>query len=298
MWGRWFRTRGEGTSEATFTPGASLDQSELLALRDLARRLNLAQATATRAGLGISQRRGRGLDYHESRHYQAGDEVRHIDWRVTARTGQMHTKIYRDAREMPVWLILDTTESLWFGTRKALKVVQLARLAALIGWATTLRGDRVGWMTAHRTQSPLGGTKGATQLIHELAHLKPDENWSLINELSRLGPQLRGGQLWLLGDASRWDTALIRQLGGLNQRINSRIAQVIDPFEETPFRGRLRLSDGDASQTWRGTSLQGFYADQRAFWQHLTDQAHGYGLRFDVVRTNDELPHLVHRLSL
>ncbi len=300
MWGRWFKpfTVAVRGAPAPDEPVAQLEQTELLALRDLARRLNLGQATAARAGLGVSRRRGRGLDYYESRHYQPGDEVRHVDWRVTARTGHMHTKIYRDAREMPVWLVIDATSSLWFGTRRALKVVQLARLAALIGWATSLRGDRVGWLTPAQTRPPQGGTKGVTQLVHSLVALQPADDWSLEEALQQLTPQLRGGQLWLLGDASRWDDALLQQLAHVRARIDCRLAQVIDPFEETAFRGVLRLSDGDRSQRWRGGALQPFYADQRAGWQHLTAQAQRYGLRFDTVRTTDELSHLAHRLSL
>ena len=84
------------------------------------------------------------MEFAEARPYQPGDNVRHIDWRVTARTMRTHTKLYREERERPVMLVLDQCRQMFFGSRKRLKSVQAARMAALMGWRALLRGDRVG----------------------------------------------------------------------------------------------------------------------------------------------------------
>jgi uncharacterized protein (DUF58 family) len=111
----------------------------LIALRLRAR--SLASALARRvssvpAGAHGSRFRGRGVDYRESRIYQPGDDIRHMDWRVTARSGRPHTKLFEEERERSVLLIVDQNPSLHFGTRVRFKSVQLARAAALVAWAT------------------------------------------------------------------------------------------------------------------------------------------------------------------
>ena len=76
-------------------------------------------------GSYLNRLKGRGMEFAENRLYQPGDDVRHIDWRVTARSGVTHTKLYREERERPVMLVLDLTRSMFFGTQKRLKSVQL-----------------------------------------------------------------------------------------------------------------------------------------------------------------------------
>lgn len=122
---------------------AQLD--ELIDLRRYARKVHYKPASSlVNAGNHLSKLRGRGMDFAEVRHYQAGDEIRHMEWRVTARTGQPHIKLYQEERERPVVILNDFNPSMYFGTRIAFKSVLAARLAALIGWTAIKQGDRVG----------------------------------------------------------------------------------------------------------------------------------------------------------
>ncbi|MCD6535126.1 MAG: DUF58 domain-containing protein, partial [Deltaproteobacteria bacterium] len=73
------------------------------------------------AGSTLSRFRGRGMDYAESRIYTPGDDIRSIDWRVTARTGKTHTKLYAEERDRPVMTLVDFSPSLYFGTKEAFK---------------------------------------------------------------------------------------------------------------------------------------------------------------------------------
>lgn len=96
------------------------------------------------AGRHKSAMRGRGLDFKEVRQYVAGDDIRNIDWKVTARTQKTHTKVFSEERERPVLLVVDQSSSMFFGTQEYLKSTVSAHLAALGAWRTVDVGDRVG----------------------------------------------------------------------------------------------------------------------------------------------------------
>ena len=119
---------------------------ELIALRAAGESLNLAAMRVRALGEGghLSPFKGRGVEYDESRLYQPGDDLRTMDWRVTARTGKPHTKIFRDERDRPVLVWLDLRRPMHFATRGAFKAVRAAQTAALISWSAVANGDRLG----------------------------------------------------------------------------------------------------------------------------------------------------------
>ena len=127
--------------------GIRLTIDELLALRREALALDLSsnyRVSSTLAGGYRSKFRGRGMDFDEVRLYQPGDDIRNIDWRVTARTGKPHTKLFREERERPLFLLLDQSKHLFFGSRVAFKSVIAARAASLLIWASITAGSRIG----------------------------------------------------------------------------------------------------------------------------------------------------------
>ncbi|MFT3790678.1 MAG: DUF58 domain-containing protein [Rudaea sp.] len=144
---------------------------DLLAMRLRAARLaQLAQRVAgSHAAVHASRFRGRGVDYAESRAYQPGDDIRQMDWRVTARTGRPHTKLFTEERERSVLAVLDCNPSMRFGTRVRFKSVQAARTAALLAWATALSGDRIGAIGygpgLNAEVKPGGGVRGALRCL-------------------------------------------------------------------------------------------------------------------------------------
>jgi uncharacterized protein (DUF58 family) len=130
---------------------------DLLVLRAVARGWSLHAPLPARAALLGSHRsayRGRGLEFQEVRPYVAGDDPRSIDWRVTARRGRPHTKLFQEERERPVWLLVDLHAGLFFGSRRQLKSTVALRAAALFAWAASMAGDRVG--------AVIGGAAGVT----------------------------------------------------------------------------------------------------------------------------------------
>ncbi len=143
--------------------GVILGSEELIRLRSQASLPGLApqrRVMTTQTGPYASPFKGRGIDFAEVRAYLPGDDIRNIDWRVTARTGQPHTKLFREERERPVLLLVDLGASMRFGTRVAFKSVLAARAAALLGWAAVGHGDRVGGVVfagqEHQELRPLG----------------------------------------------------------------------------------------------------------------------------------------------
>lgn len=91
-----------------------------------------------------SRLRGRGLDFEEVRNYNFGDDIRSIDWKVTARTKKPHTKVYTEERERPVFLLVDQSSSMFFGSQRFMKSVVAAEAAAISAWKVLAVGDRIG----------------------------------------------------------------------------------------------------------------------------------------------------------
>ncbi len=95
-------------------------------------------------GRHVSKLRGRGLNFEEMRHYQMGDDIRTMDWKVTMRTGKPHVRIYSEERERNVYLLIDQRTSMFFGSQNKMKSVIAAEVSALIAWNVIASTDRVG----------------------------------------------------------------------------------------------------------------------------------------------------------
>jgi len=157
---------------------ARLQLDDLLGLRRLAERVRAAprrQVSSQRAGPARSRALGRGLDFAEVREYLPGDDLRQIDWNVTARTGKPHTKLFIEERERPVFICVDLRASMRFGTRGSFKSVAAGRLAALLAWSASADGDRVGGLVfadgLHRELKPTGGHRGVGRLAQALVEV-------------------------------------------------------------------------------------------------------------------------------
>ncbi|HEX7770596.1 MAG TPA: DUF58 domain-containing protein, partial [Dokdonella sp.] len=132
---------------APTTSATRVTLDELIGLAALAHGASLARTRRTpalRSGTSTSRWRGRGVDFRESRIYQPGDEIRHMDWRVTARSGKPHTKVFQEEREQGLLFVMDQNPGMRFGTKVRFKNVQAARAAALLAWMGAANGDRVG----------------------------------------------------------------------------------------------------------------------------------------------------------
>ncbi len=239
--------------------GIEVDVDDLIGLRFRAQRLQLGiarRARQTMTGAHDSRFRGRGMEFAESRIYQPGDDVRSIDWRVTARTGRPHTKLFQEERERPVILLVDLGASMFFGTRKAFKSVLAAETAALIAWAAMHGGDRVGALvagrSAHMELKPVAGRRGVLRVLRALAALSRRAGDDEGQKIDLSGSLLRarhvarpGSLLVIISDFYGLDEAAVGHLTRMRQHNDMLACWIHDALErEPPPPGRYGVSDG------------------------------------------------------
>jgi len=246
--------------------------AELVALRALADGRRPARRGARGVqGHALSNLRGRGMEYAESRDYARGDDARHIDWRLTARTGRPHTKLFQAERERLTLLLADTAPALYFGTRVRFKSVQAARAGALAAWTAVRDGDRIAALRGSRLEAPVppaSGPRGALRVLDALARwyaTRPDEDAGLGIALDHASRLLRpGSRLVLLADPASIDQVPKARWSGLALHHEVHAVLLTDPLElappaaRLPFRGgdgervELSLDAANVRQRWRG----------------------------------------------
>lgn len=212
-------------------------------------------------GAYLSPFKGRGMEFDEVRPYAQGDDVRSIDWRVTARSGRTHTKLFREERERPVLLWIDLRASMLFATRGAFKAVRAAQAAALLGWSTLQRGDRLGALLFdEQSHLELRPRRGRQSFVHLLRQLSAHPVWgrrgspndadaatvALNQALQRLRRVAQpGSQLILFSDFTGLDGQSSAHLAQLTRHNDLLLIDIHDPLEaELPPPGRYRIGDG------------------------------------------------------
>jgi len=226
--------------------GISVSLDELISMRLRAHRLErfARRVSGSHAAVHVSRFRGRGVDYAESRGYQPGDDIRQMDWRVTARTGRPHTKMFEEERERSVLLVLNCNPSMRFGTRVRFKSVQAARTAALIAWATALAGDRIGAVGygpgLNAEVKPAGGMRGALRCLRAFVEWdaitrEAQSTIPLSQALQRAQRLARPGtQIIVLGDGFDCDEAAAPALALLAEHCDVAGVVLSDPLEHRP----------------------------------------------------------------
>lgn len=241
----------------------SVSQKGLIRLAGPARSipLDVLHVNSLQAGAYVSHFKGRGMEFDESRPYQPGDDPRNIDWRVTARSTQAYTKLFREERERPVLVMVDLRSGMHFATQGCFKSVNAARAAALIGWAAHHRGDRLGGIifgdTVHRELKPRLGRRAALRFLHELVE-HPDWNKTVRpadeepgEPLSQAMAALRrvarpGSLIVIVSDFIGLSRMTRAYLAGIARHNEVLAVFVNDPLERRlPPPGRYRLVSDD-----------------------------------------------------
>jgi uncharacterized protein (DUF58 family) len=248
--------------------GVNLGIKELIHYQGKTALLNLSPrktVQAKLAGAYLAKTKGRGMEFDEARHYQAGDDIRAIDWRVTARTGKTHTKLYREEKERPVFVLTDLSASMQFGTQFLFKSVQAAHLSALIAWSARKRGDRIGGLIFNQHQhiecKPFTRQKAVLSLLNGMLKVQQgskiteqdQEKITLANACARLRRLAHPGSLiFILSDFSQLDELAIQHIAQLSKHCEVIAHPISDPFEHqlpiVNMSQRVTLSDGHNRQ--------------------------------------------------
>ena len=252
--------------------GALITLPQMLLQRQAAKALayvSHARSIAGISGLHLSKIRGRGIDFEEFRPYQAGDDIRLIDWRATARTGRAVTKVFREERERPVIIAVDQCSSMFFGSQVAFKSVIAAQAAALFCWLAIDNGDRVGGLVFSDTDAslvrPKRSRRSALHLLNQIftfnqklnakkehtpdsepqaADFKPGLAHAL-GQIRRITKP--GSTLYVISDFATLDETALQYLNQLSRHNNVVCCMVYDALEESlPTPGVYSITDGSS----------------------------------------------------
>ena len=247
------------TAGAALASPARIELAELIGLKRAGESLRVGalRVRALDSGGHLSRFKGRGVEFDESRPYEPGDDLRHMDWRVTARTGKPHTKVFREERDRPVILWLDLRRPMLFATRGAYKAVRAAQTAALVAWSAVANGDRLGGLVfsehEHVELRPRLGHRAALRLFRVLTEpvfwapqvrgVSEAERQRSLLRLTRVARP--GSQIFLLSDFRALADSFERHLRQLARHSDVSLVQFFDPVErDLPPPGRYRIHTG------------------------------------------------------
>ncbi len=239
--------------------GAYTGLEELIALRFPARQLKpsrRSRALNALTGPVKSNFRGRGIEFEEVRFYQPGDDIRSIDWRVTARSGSAHTKLFREERERPVLIVVDQRDGMFFGSSHCFKSVLACHLGSLLAWSALANGDRVGGLVfnraGHRDVRPRRSRRTVLALLslfdaynRTLPHDRGPAGFAdMLGNLRRVARP--GSSVFIVSDFSGAGEGLAPEyLYQLAQHSEITAVHCSDPLErELPRAGRYAVTDG------------------------------------------------------
>ncbi|MFT5571431.1 MAG: hypothetical protein ACI9FR_000345 [Cryomorphaceae bacterium] len=277
----------QATLDQLSSHGVVTDLARLLKSRYWAQGLSLFSPLAARnmtLGNVRSRFRGRGMEFEEVRRYQPGDDIRTIDWKVSARADGTYTKLFCEERERPCHIMVDQRSHLFFGSNTRFKSVLAAELAAALCWSALAGGDRVGGQVlgnllsrdtrARRSkQAALGFIHDLHELNTELADISDKQDSEPPVGATNLATSLEecrritrpGTAIFIISDFHDFDQAAAKALRNLAKNTDISLFQVSDALEEKlPISGNVSISDGQHSSRVRVSKrVQADYLEQR-----------------------------------
>ena len=238
--------------------GIAVTLKELIDLRIHAMHDSLRQKNNLRhlSGQKLAPIRGRGIEFDSTREYQAGDDIRNMAWRITARSLKPYIKVYHEAKERPVWLAVDLSPSLYFGTRTMFKSVKSIEHAACLGWTYLLKREQIGALIATSGKvsvySPQMGENNFLKILKVFSDVSAhfpsfvnDENYFhyLLNAMRQ---QIRAGHtVFIISDFFKFDEEAQKLILHMAMRAEIILVFVYDPFEaEAPPPYQYILTNG------------------------------------------------------
>ena len=248
----------------------------------------LARKQKVRSILGgkhASKLRGRGLDFEEVRNYAAGDDIRNIDWKVTARTQKTHTRLFSEEKEKPALIVVDQSKSMFFGSQVRMKSVVAAELAALAAFRILKEGDRVGGIVFADNGIdivfPKRDRRNILRFLEKIVERNRELNESLPIRFEEALKETAGRiknivthdfLVVVISDFIRYSPAVIQFISNIRRHNDVVAVKVFDPMEEYIPEEQFVAGDGEKQVRVNGTDKQirkkfaeGFQNDFRTF---------------------------------
>ncbi len=291
-----------------FPPNVFVSLPDLLKMEGYARGFSfLAKKQKVRSVLGgkhASKLRGRGMDFEEVRQYVPGDDIRNIDWKVTARTQKTHSKVFSEEKEKPALIIVDQSKSMFFGSQNKMKSVVAAELAALSAFKIQKEGDRVGGLIFTDLEAdmifPKRNKKNTLHFLERLVHhnrgLNKQETGNREKMLSETISKVQNVvthdyMVIIISDFIHYSEKAIKYLSRLSQHNDVLLVKVYDQLERDIPNEKMIFGDG-----YKQFSVQGDKSDiqqkfKEGFENDLSDfEAQMLRHRIPLIRINTHEP--------
>jgi len=197
------------------------------------------------SGRYASRFRGRGLDFEEARPYVIGDDIRNIDWNVTAKMGKTHTKVFTEEKEKPVFIFVDQSPSMGFGSQVKTKAVVAGELASIIAHKIKKGGDRIGGMVYSGNRydlvTPKRDSRNIIYFLQKIVEanqtIYQTNNFDFENSLADIIPKINNivthdFTVFIISDFYRYNESVLQYLSQLSLHNDLVLIKVFDKMEE------------------------------------------------------------------
>ncbi|MBK0370102.1 DUF58 domain-containing protein [Flavobacterium agrisoli] len=257
------------------------------------------------SGRYASRLRGRGLDFEEARPYVIGDDIRNIDWKVTAKTGSTHTKVFTEEKEKPAFIFVDQSETMGFGSVLKTKAVVAGELAAIAAYKILKGGDRIGGMVSSGATydiiTPKRGQRNMLQFFEkivnanqEIYNQKPfDYGASLKEMIAKLENVITHDFLVIvISDFHNYHPTTLQYLSFLSQHNDVVLIKIFDPMEEHIPDEKISLTNRNKQITvgTKNTPIATKLKDDfKSNYERFREEVEKYGITLFKINTVDTI---------
>jgi len=302
---------------APLDAGVYVDLDQLIALEQKGRKVSLLPRQPVHSllsGRYASRMRGRGLNFEEIRDYRSGDDVRSIDWKVTARLQSPHVRVFNEERDRQGLLVVDQRLSMFFGTRRAMKSVTAAEIAAVVAWRILSVGDRVGGIVFNDRSIEEVRPQRSRRIVLQYLTKLAEQNQALgvgrgitrdatmlnraLDRIRRVAPH--DATVVIFSDFDGADETTRHAIAALAAH-NTVIAVLIhDPSQsELPATGRMTVTDGElqiALDVAHGSTRQNILDMSKIRLRNVLEWTRDFGVPVLPLSTAEEPVNQLHHL--
>jgi len=302
---------------APLDAGVYVDLEQLIALEQKGRKVSLLPRQPVHSllsGRYASRMRGRGLNFEEIRDYRSGDDVRSIDWKVTARLQSPHVRVFNEERDRQGLLVVDQRLSMFFGTRRAMKSVTAAEIAAVVAWRILSVGDRVGGIVFNDRSIEEVRPQRSRRIVLQYLTKLAEQNQALgvgrgitrdatmlnraLDRIRRVAPH--DATVVIFSDFDGADETTRHAIAALAAH-NTVIAVLIhDPSQsELPATGRMTVTDGElqiALDVAHGSTRQNILDMSKTRLRSVFEWTRDFGVPVLPLSTAEEPVNQLHHL--